>query len=784
MDQNEALNSINSDLIRGHIDTIILKALQAGDRYGYDIIKEIEHKSDGQYVIKQPTLYSCLKRLEVQGFVKSYWGSKSIGGRKKYFTLTDKGRELFVRNKIDWDYSRTVIDKLISDENYSYVPISQKSDVQNTDGQTEELLNLDIAQPDEEQEADENSNFAVDDLDEDEFEQSDIIDVLPLEVEDDDDVDTDDEARIADDGDDLDEAELAMVEPYKNDYDLDEEYDRRMAEAEAARSDDEDEDDEVRIADDGDDLDEVELAMVEPYKNDYDLDEEYDRRLAEAEAARSDDEDEDEVTFAFYEEEQPAAGEPTAVEEPTLEEPVEEIEEHISEAEPAHEEPVQNEIINGDEYQSDEELPLLTSEQDIVESFASESESDEEEVLPDFTEEPDEVQEELPLSASELNMADGLPSNSEEEHGEIINSAYYEQRQESYLDNVDNTEYEPPRGNDAIDINNYFADFEEESDEMDEVASSEAFQYEAPPEPIITPPLIELSKPEFPEVRRFVRETPPENKSDKTLFYSYKRSDISLDERSAIIDKEYRSVIKKLISDNIIEYVPPVQNANEPIKYNEVWLTDDEPPARPPTLKEIQEEEPRQIQIPEQIPEAEVISEKITAETGDNVELRTHSNKDLREYNSKHYYYSNQLRLLQYGILFGIMLLEIALCFYFIEVVHNKMNINNMSLAAYIIAVVVAAIFPIIAFFMSSLNYNKRKRINYNGKTSAVFAIIVTVLLMLIVIFINIYAGILINDFNDYISTLIMPSILATNVMVNAFIFHLLYTSGRYNVEE
>ncbi|MCL2256370.1 MAG: PadR family transcriptional regulator, partial [Firmicutes bacterium] len=70
------LNTINSDLIRGNINTIILKALFEGDRYGYDIIKEIEQKSSGQYKLKQPTLYSCLKRLEVQGFVRSYWGAK------------------------------------------------------------------------------------------------------------------------------------------------------------------------------------------------------------------------------------------------------------------------------------------------------------------------------------------------------------------------------------------------------------------------------------------------------------------------------------------------------------------------------------------------------------------------------------------------------------------------------------------------------------------------------------------------------------------------------------
>ncbi|MCI8412714.1 MAG: PadR family transcriptional regulator [Clostridia bacterium] len=108
-------NTIQSDLIRGHINTIILKALFDGDRYGYDIVREIEQKSSGQYKLKQPTLYSCLKRLEIQGFIRSYWGAKSNGGRRKYFTLTDMGRELFIKNQSEWEYSRTVIDKLISD---------------------------------------------------------------------------------------------------------------------------------------------------------------------------------------------------------------------------------------------------------------------------------------------------------------------------------------------------------------------------------------------------------------------------------------------------------------------------------------------------------------------------------------------------------------------------------------------------------------------------------------------------------------------------------------------
>lgn len=108
------LNSIHSDLIRGHIDTIILSVLHEGDRYGYDILGEIERKSGGEYVLKQPTLYSCLKRLETQGFIYKYWGTETNGGRRTYYSLTEMGKELFQRNKDEWKYSRSVIDKLIS----------------------------------------------------------------------------------------------------------------------------------------------------------------------------------------------------------------------------------------------------------------------------------------------------------------------------------------------------------------------------------------------------------------------------------------------------------------------------------------------------------------------------------------------------------------------------------------------------------------------------------------------------------------------------------------------
>ena len=81
------MSNIDSDLIRGNIDTIILKTMLENDMYGLDIIKEVETRSNGTYVLKQPTLYSALKRLESLKYVESYYGDFSNGGQRKYFRL-------------------------------------------------------------------------------------------------------------------------------------------------------------------------------------------------------------------------------------------------------------------------------------------------------------------------------------------------------------------------------------------------------------------------------------------------------------------------------------------------------------------------------------------------------------------------------------------------------------------------------------------------------------------------------------------------------------------------
>lgn len=106
-------NSINGDLIRGNIDTIILSILCVGDNYGYEIMKTIYKKSGKQYELKEPSLYSSLKRLESQKLIESYWGNESQGGRRKYYQITKEGIQTYNRNLQAWRTAKDLIDKLI-----------------------------------------------------------------------------------------------------------------------------------------------------------------------------------------------------------------------------------------------------------------------------------------------------------------------------------------------------------------------------------------------------------------------------------------------------------------------------------------------------------------------------------------------------------------------------------------------------------------------------------------------------------------------------------------------
>ena len=114
---NSNLSSTNNKAARGSISQILLSALLSGDKYGYEICKDIEQRTNGKLILKQPSLYSSLRRMEEQDLIKSYWGDSDIGGRRHYYSITEKGRQKYDKHKNDWESFDALIDSLPSSFN-------------------------------------------------------------------------------------------------------------------------------------------------------------------------------------------------------------------------------------------------------------------------------------------------------------------------------------------------------------------------------------------------------------------------------------------------------------------------------------------------------------------------------------------------------------------------------------------------------------------------------------------------------------------------------------------
>ena len=106
--------SISADTLRGHTDTIILTQLMRGDSYGYEINKNIQQRTNGKYGFKEATLYTAFKRLEQSGLISSYWGDEGAGARRRYYAITEEGRERWKENCSDWQETRAILDALIN----------------------------------------------------------------------------------------------------------------------------------------------------------------------------------------------------------------------------------------------------------------------------------------------------------------------------------------------------------------------------------------------------------------------------------------------------------------------------------------------------------------------------------------------------------------------------------------------------------------------------------------------------------------------------------------------
>ena len=106
---------ISADVLRGYTDLILLRRLEEGDSYGYRLNRQIAEISGGNLELKEATLYTAFRRLEEGGFIRSYWGDEATGARRRYYALTDSGREKLRDETEGWVETREILDLLIGE---------------------------------------------------------------------------------------------------------------------------------------------------------------------------------------------------------------------------------------------------------------------------------------------------------------------------------------------------------------------------------------------------------------------------------------------------------------------------------------------------------------------------------------------------------------------------------------------------------------------------------------------------------------------------------------------
>lgn len=100
-------------LLKGLIDPIILSIINQLPTYGYQIVKELQRRTRGYLNLKASTVYLSLLRLEKNGLVSSKWQQVTQNRGRRYYQITEKGRQFLAGRLIEWQNFCAVISRLM-----------------------------------------------------------------------------------------------------------------------------------------------------------------------------------------------------------------------------------------------------------------------------------------------------------------------------------------------------------------------------------------------------------------------------------------------------------------------------------------------------------------------------------------------------------------------------------------------------------------------------------------------------------------------------------------------
>ncbi|WP_042220598.1 PadR family transcriptional regulator [Oceanobacillus manasiensis] len=103
----------NRELVKGSTSLLVLQLLEERDMYGYELVKEMDQRSEHNLQIKEGTLYPALHKLEKQEYIECYWQNQEKGPARKYYRITEQGKEMLEEKTSEWHRYVQVMNNLI-----------------------------------------------------------------------------------------------------------------------------------------------------------------------------------------------------------------------------------------------------------------------------------------------------------------------------------------------------------------------------------------------------------------------------------------------------------------------------------------------------------------------------------------------------------------------------------------------------------------------------------------------------------------------------------------------
>ena len=107
-----ALSLIQGEALKGHLDLILLSALERGPAYGYSIVAQLQHDTSGRLILSDGTIYPALHRLERSQLLTSFY-EVSAGRRRRIYRITEAGEDELERLKAEWAGFSGAIQKIL-----------------------------------------------------------------------------------------------------------------------------------------------------------------------------------------------------------------------------------------------------------------------------------------------------------------------------------------------------------------------------------------------------------------------------------------------------------------------------------------------------------------------------------------------------------------------------------------------------------------------------------------------------------------------------------------------